>query len=203
LEQTRRNSTQEFNMTTPDIVDRPSRVPAGASENGDGIAVGTGPVTVDAYIDFICPFCRTFEEENGPAIDSLVDRGLITLVYHPLGFLDRLSTTRYSTRAAAASGCASDGDHFRPYVYALYENQPAEGSAGLSAEQLLQVGVQGGLGQDFSRCVFAAAYTEWAEYVTAQAIAGGVSGTPSVYVDGIAVPATAQAIASAARVELG
>lgn len=188
-------------MTTPDRVDRPSRIPRGATQNGDGIAVGTGPVTVDAYIDFICPFCRSFEEENGPAIDSLVDRGLITLVYHPLGFLDRLSTTRYSTRAAAASGCASDGDYFRPYLYALYANQPAEGSAGLSEEQLVQLGVQGGLDQDFSRCIFAGAYVEWAEYVTAQALASGVSGTPSVYVDGIAVPPNAQAIASAARAQ--
>jgi protein-disulfide isomerase len=188
-------------MTTPDIVDRPSRVPHGAAENGGGIAVGTGPVTVDAYIDFICPFCRTFEEESGPALDSLVDRGLITLVYHPLGFLDRLSTTRYSTRAAAASGCASDDDRFRPYLYALYENQPAEGSAGLSNEQLVQLGVQDGLGQDFSRCIFAGAYVEWAGYVTALAAARGVTGTPSVYVDGIAVPANAQAIASAAEAE--
>ena len=77
-------------MATRNVL-APSRVPSGATENGDGIALGTGPVTVDAYIDFLCPFCRMFEEQHGPAVDELVDRGIVTLVYHPLGFLDRLS----------------------------------------------------------------------------------------------------------------
>jgi protein-disulfide isomerase len=159
-------------------------------------------VTVDAYIDFLCPFCRMFEEQHGPAVDELVGRGMITMVYHPLGFLDRLSTTRYSTRAAAASGCASDGGRFREYLYALYDNQPPEGTSGLSDEELVQLGLQVGLDEDFGRCVLEGAYIEWAEYVTALAIAGGVNGTPRVYVDGVGVPATAQAIAAAALATL-
>jgi protein-disulfide isomerase len=189
-------------MATRNVL-APSRVPSGATENGDGIVLGTGPVTVDAYIDFLCPFCRMFEEQHGPAVDELVDRGIVTLVYHPLGFLDRLSTTRYSTRASAASGCASDGRRFRQYLYALYDNQPPEGSSGLSDEELVQLGFQVGLDEDFGTCVVAGAYIEWAEYVTALAIARGVNGTPSVYVDGVGVPASAQAIAAAALGSLG
>jgi protein-disulfide isomerase len=142
-----------------------------------------------------------FEEQNGQALDKLVDEGMITLVYHPLGFLDRLSTTRYSTRAAAASGCASDGGHFREYVYTLYDNQPPEGSDGLSDEELVQLGLQSGLDEGFGRCVRAAAYIEWAQYVTALAVARGVNGTPSVYVDGVGVPASARAIMAATLVK--
>jgi protein-disulfide isomerase len=95
----------------------PSRVPAGATVEGDGIAVGDGPVTVDAYIDFLCPFCRQFEERSGPALGAMVADHAIRLVYHPLSFLDRLSTTRYvegvpvtasaSTIAAAVSAVGS------------------------------------------------------------------------------------------------
>jgi protein-disulfide isomerase len=190
-------------MATSEVIAPPNQVPAGAPANGDGIVLGSGPAVVDAYIDFLCPFCRMFEERSGPMIDALVDRGAITLVYHPLGFLDRLSTTRYSTRAAAASGCASDGARFREFLYALYDNQPPEGSDGLDDEELAQLGLQCGLDEDFGGCVMAGRYIPWAEYVTAMAIARGVNGTPSVYVDGRGVPASAQAITAAVMAELG
>ncbi len=190
-------------MTSQDILSAPAVVPAGAPENGDGIVLGHGPALVDAYIDFLCPFCRMFEERSGPAIDALVDRGVITLVYHPLGFLDRLSTTRYSTRAAASSGCASDGGRFREYLYTLYDNQPPEGSDGLNDEELVQLGLQSGLDETFGLCVRAGKYLAWAEYMTAMAVARGVNGTPSVYVDGAGVPASADAIVAAALAEMG
>lgn len=189
-------------MAAPNVIPRPGRVPAGAPDDGDGIALGEGPVRVDAYIDFLCPFCRMFEEQNGEALDRLTDRGLITLTYHPVGFLDRLSTTRYSTRAAAASGCASDGGRFREYLYTLYDHQPPEGGPGLSDQQLVQLGLQTGLDNDFGVCVLEGVHIEWAEYVTALAAASGVNGTPSVFVDGVGVPASARAITAAALAEL-
>jgi protein-disulfide isomerase len=189
-------------MSSPDALARPDRVPAGAPASGDGIVVSAGPVVVDIYIDFLCPFCRMFEQQQGEAVDSLAQRGLISLVYHPLGFLDGLSTTRYSTRAAAASGCASDGGRFLGYLYALYDNQPPEGSSGLSDEELVQLAAQIGLSDAVGRCIMAGVYIPWAEYVTARAVAQGVNGTPSVYVDGMGVPASAEAIASAAMAEL-
>ncbi|MFE7853179.1 DsbA family protein [Streptomyces sp. NPDC057403] len=108
-------------------ISSPSRVPASASPSGDGIVVGGGPVAVDAFIDFLCPFCKQFEATSGPILDELVAEGAITLVYHPMGFLDDLSTTRYSSRASAASGCASDGGDFVEYLYMLFARQPPEG----------------------------------------------------------------------------
>lgn len=186
-------------MTTRAVIAPPIHVPAGAPADGDGIALGGGPVTVDAYIDFLCPFCRMFEEQHGAAVDALAARGTITLVYHPLGYLDRLSTTRYSTRAAAASGCAADGGRFREYLYTLFANQPPEGSAGLSDEELIQLALRNGLDEGFARCVRAGAHIEWSEYVTARATARGVSGTPTVLVEGMAVPASAAAIAAAVQ----
>jgi hypothetical protein len=129
-------------MTTPVNVLQvpvPTRFPAGATPEGDGVEVGSGPVPVDAYVDFQCPFCRQFEEHSAAAINELIANDLITLVYHPLSFLDRLSTTRYSSRATSASGCAADGGRFREYSLALFANQPPEGGPGLSDEQLVEV----------------------------------------------------------------
>jgi protein-disulfide isomerase len=181
----------------------PARVPAGANSAGDGIVLGDGAVNVDAYIDFLCPFCRQFEQVNGDALQEMVAERVITLIYHPLGFLDRLSTTAYSSRAAAASGCASDGGRFAEYKDALFANQPPEGGPGLSDEQLIEVGLAVGLDDGFARCVASRAYLEWVAYVTARAMARGVSGTPSVYVEGLAVPANARAIAAAAAAVAG
>ena len=98
----------------------PSHVPAGSTPEGDGILVGGGPVRVDAFIDFQCPFCRVFELSAGPTLVELVADQLVSIVYHPMNFLDEASTTRYSTRAAASSGCAADQGQFLPYVRELF-----------------------------------------------------------------------------------
>ena len=175
----------------------PARVPAGAAPEGDGIVVGEGRVTVDAYIDFMCPFCRQFEERSGPFLDRLLDAGAISLVYHPLGFLDRLSTTRYSSRAAAASGCASDFGRLRVYKDVLFADQPPEGGPGLSQEQLIELGLQAGLTDlGFATCVDIGTHLPWSQYVTLRAAERGVSGTPSVFVAGVPVPANGSVIAA-------
>ena len=57
-----------------------------------------------------------------------------------MNFLDQASTTHYSTRAAAASGCAADQDRFTDYLHELFVNQPPEGSAGLSDTELIALG---------------------------------------------------------------
>jgi protein-disulfide isomerase len=182
----------------------PSRVPAGATANGDGVVLGDGPVTVDAYIDFMCPFCRQFEQLAGPTLDAMVAAGEIGLVYHPMAFLDPLSTNRYSTRASASSGCAADHGRFREYAKALFANQPPEGGPGLSDEELIQVGASVGLTDPgFAGCVRNHVYLDWTMYVTERAAERGVSGTPSVYVQGIPVPANARTIVAAVAAVAG
>jgi protein-disulfide isomerase len=183
---------------TVSAVQAPARVPAGATPEGDGIVLGDGPVRVDAYIDFLCPFCRQFDERSGPYLDRLLDAGAISLVYHPLGFLDRLSTTRYSSRASATSGCAADYGHFREYKDLLFANQPEEGGPGLSQQQLIELGAEAGITDSgFAGCAAKGVYLPWTEYVTLRAVERGVSGTPSVFVVGVPVPANGPVIAAA------
>jgi protein-disulfide isomerase len=184
----------EGTVTVPPI---PGRVPASATPEGDGIVVGDGPVPVDAYIDFQCPFCRRFELSSGPALAAMVIDHRINIAYHPMNFLDQASTTRYSTRAAASSGCAADHDRFVEYAHALFVNQPPEGSAGLSDAELVAIGESAGLGPAFASCVREGAYLDWPPYVTARALAAGVEATPTVLVAGVQVPAESQAIAVA------
>jgi protein-disulfide isomerase len=176
----------------------PPRVPARTTPEGDGVVVSSGPVMVDAYIDFQCPFCRAFELTSGDALRAMAAEGLITLVFHPMDFLDQASTNHYSSRAASASGCASDAGRFSEYSRVLFANQPPEGGPGLTDEQLVELGVAVGLTDPaFLQCVPQHPYVPWADYVTQQALARGVSGTPTTLVEGVPVPANARAIAAA------
>ena len=184
-------------MTSPNI---PDRVPAGATPEGDGIVVGAGPVRIDAFIDFQCPFCRRFELAAGPALAGLVADRLASLVYHPMNFLDGTSTTHYSTRAAASSGCAADQDRFLEYARELFVHQPPEGGPGLSDAELAALGRAAGLPETaFDACLSEAPYLDWPSYVTARAADAGVSATPTVLVAGAMVRPDPQAITAAVR----
>lgn len=176
-----------------------SQTPSGATEQGDGIVVGDGPVRVDSFIDFLCPYCGKFEEDAGSVLDGLVADGSITLVWHPMAFLDRLSTNRYSTRSAAASGCAADEGKFSEYLKVLFANQPPEGGAGHSDETLIELGEeQAGLqGTGFADCLTEGRFADWPALVTDYAGEDGVGGTPTVFVDGEQVEPTAAAVGEA------
>lgn len=176
----------------------PGRLPADVTAEGDGIMIGHGPVRIDAFIDFLCPFCRRFELSSGPTLAGLVADGQVALVYHPMNFLDRASTTNYSTRAAAVSGCAADRGRFAEYAHALFANQPPEGGPGLSDTELVSVGREIGLADAaFAACVSDGPYLDWPPYVTARATTLGVASTPTVLVAGGAVSPQAKPIAAA------
>jgi protein-disulfide isomerase len=178
----------------------PSHIPAGATPEGDGVITGDGPVRVDAFIDFLCPFCRRFELSAGPALADLIAGRLISLAYHPMNFLDEASTTNYSTRAAAASGCAADQGRFLDYAHALFLGQPPEGGPGLTNAELARIGHDIGLPDpSFATCVSEAPYLDWPPFVTARATALGVQATPTVLVAGTAVQSDARAITAAVR----
>src|SRR5260221_14604731 len=113
----------------------PTHFPADTTPEGDGVVIGDGPVRVDAFIDFLCPYCRQFELSSGPALARLVEGRQASVVYHPMNFLDQASTTNYSTRAAAASGCAADRGGVAAYAHALFVHQPPEGGPGLGGAE--------------------------------------------------------------------
>jgi protein-disulfide isomerase len=177
---------------------RPPRLPAHTTQAGDAVVIGDGPVRVDAYIDFMCPYCRRFELSSGPTLARLAAEHQASVAYHPMNFLDEASTTNYSTRAAAASGCAADRGRFIEYARALFVHQPPEGGAGLSDTQLAGIGQEAGLAEaEFAACLSDAPYLGWPPYVTALATAAGVSATPTVLVAGAAVRPEADAITAA------
>ncbi|MFK3980026.1 DsbA family protein [Micromonospora sp. NPDC050397] len=172
--------------------------PAGATADGNAIAVGTGPVTVDIYEDFICPFCGQFEKSTGSTLDQLVSENKVRVLYHPVAYLDRASSTEYSTRSSAASGCAANQGKFREYVEALFNRQPAEGSAGLSDQELIDIGTGVGLdGGTFGSCVRDGTFKSWTAHVTEEASRANINSTPTVLVNGKGVDPNPDALKAA------
>jgi protein-disulfide isomerase len=164
-------------------------VPAGTTsvggEDAGLLAGGDGPVTVEVYLDFLCPACKQFEVAATPTLDQLIAEKRIQLVWHTLGFLDRLSTTDYSTRSASAAACASAGGRLKAYGDVLFANQPPEGGAGLTDDQLVDLGGPAGLNApSFAACVRDGTYEDWVAHVNDLASQRGVNKTPTVYVNG-------------------
>ena len=164
-------------------------VPAGVSL-ADGVTVGrsTAPVTLDLYEDPQCPVCAQFESQVGPAISGWIASGKVKVHYHVISFLDSASTTKYSSRAANAlyASAGVSADAFAKYHQLLYQQQPAEGSAGLTEEKLVQLAQQAGAGASADQ-IRAGTYADYVARATDQSSKDGVTGTPTVRVNGKAV----------------
>jgi protein-disulfide isomerase len=165
---------------------------AAAPANADGTVISVGstdaPVTVDLYEDFQCPNCKTFEDESGNTLAQLVADGTVQARYHGMAFLDTSANDDYSTRAlnAAAVVVATAGpDAFQTFHDLLFADQPAEGGSGLTDDQLVayanRAGASGGSVEQDIRDL---RYGDWVATATDQASKDGVTGTPTVFVDG-------------------
>ncbi|RZU52307.1 protein-disulfide isomerase [Krasilnikovia cinnamomea] len=161
-------------------------VPSAAVDDGTAFAVGSGPVVVDLYEDFMCPVCQVFESQSSAALRELAAKNEITLRHHPVAILDRASEgTEYSSRAAGAAAAAGQAGKFVEYHDVLYANQPAENTPGLSDDKLIELGRTVGLTDAaFADAVKNKTYVPWAAKATDTFSARGHTGTPTIVVDG-------------------
>ena len=177
--------------------------PATASEGGgipvgkDGIAgeAEDGNVVVSVYTDFMCPFCGDFEQANGAELESLREAGGVTVEYHLLSFLDSQSRgAEYSTRSGNAAAVVADQspELFPQFFAALFEDQPEEGSKGLSDSDIAglaeQVGVPSAVIDQFTTTVSGQDWRTYAPWLQANVnqmrTDMGQVGTPYVMIDG-------------------
>jgi protein-disulfide isomerase len=158
------------------------------------ITVGSGATVVDTFIDPMCPYCGEFEKANGSTLGGLVNDGTITLRIHPLTFLDQASGgSKYSSRASSALTCVAANDPVKTLVFlaALYENQPREGTSGLSDSELRKLATSAGAASS-ATCISGGDYIGWVQKFNDKALHGGIvgadissiQGTPTVLVDG-------------------
>jgi protein-disulfide isomerase len=152
------------------------------------VGQASAPTTIKLYEDFQCPICKEFEAFTGKQVDVAVAAGKVKVEYHMVAFLDASSSTRYSSRALNAAAAVLDTagpQVFLTYHNLLYANQPAEGTAGLTDQQLIQYAVQAGADKSqVTPLIDNDTYQQWVLNATDQMSKDHVSGTPTVYING-------------------
>jgi hypothetical protein len=164
-------------MTPTDPVLTPSgHTPEGGVLVGDTNA-GTGMVLFE---DPQCPYCRQFEELNGPVIEAAVGAGELAIEYRMRCFLGP-----ESVRAANALALAAAAGRFDELRRTLFAEQPPEGTGGFTTEVLLRLGAQVGLtGPDYVSGVRTARFETWVLRREAAYQTQDPQGTPAAWLNG-------------------
>ena len=165
--------------------------PAHAVDYAMPVGPASATTTVDIYEDFLCPYCGQFESLSGDLVERESAAGVL-FRYHVISFLDASSSTKYSTRAANALAVVMDTAGTtvaKTFHDELYADQPQEGSAGLSDADLVDLAVKAGADRAAVTTPIAdLKYAQWVKNGTDAASRAGVNGTPTVKVDGTALP---------------
>lgn len=80
-------------------------------------------VHVDIYVDYLCPFCKLFEETQQTTMETYMENYPVEFEFHPVGMI-----AEYSAVTANAAACVAS---LEPNLWweankALYANQPDE-----------------------------------------------------------------------------
>lgn len=164
-----------------------------ALPDADGLSLGdaSAPVTIDVFEDFQCPACKTFTENIEPlVVQNLVATGNARYVFHNYPFLDGngAGSSGESDQAASAAMCANEQGKFWEMHSILYANLGGENRGAFSDRRLQAMAESIELDMDeFNACFNANEYEEQiqADFDLGQDM--GVSGTPTVFVNGVRV----------------
>ena len=143
-------------------------------------------VTMVVFEDFKCPNCKNFEDNTMPTVQSkYIDTGKAKLYKINFPFIGPDSTT-----AAEAAECVylQKGDagynQFATYLFRAQGDEKVQWATASRLEDLAS-NVEGLDAAKFKTCVETAATKAQVDADTAQANKAGVSGTPSVFVNGV------------------
>lgn len=179
-------------VTTPALQPKAEPVPSTPDASGT-------VADIRVYVDYLCPFCGTFEKTNSAQIAKWVESGAATVEIHPISILTSKSAgTQYSLRAANAAACVANysPDDFLAVSTALFEDQPVEGTAGLSDDELKGLVKSAGVTESLTAidtCIDEITFKSWVQDATNRALDGpipnstslkAITGTPTVLVSG-------------------
>jgi len=163
-----------------------SAPPANLTDGGFLVGKATAAVKIDLYEDFQCPVCASFEKADGAMLQQYAADGKVRLIYRPVAILDHSSSTDYSTRSlnAMASVINASPASFQAFHTALFDNQPAENTAGLPDATLADLAVKAGAPKAAIQApITDVKYRGWTLKVT-QDFTKTYTGTPTVLING-------------------
>lgn len=172
-------------------------VPVAANADANGLVVNESPApegapVVTLYLDYQCPNCRVFEQNFGSMLETEANAGTWTLQFKTMVFMDQNLKNTASTRAALAASCAANQGYYPAYNDTVYQNQAAQeivGDEGYS-DELLRVTIPNTIGMSagdittFQQCYDDKATSDFVDAVSKSAYEDGVTGTPTLAVNG-------------------
>lgn len=180
-------------LNVPSVSDEAGGISFGTSGEA-GSTSGEDAVVVDVYLDYMCPICGTFEEINGAELEELSASGDITLVLHPVSILDSQSQgSSFSTRSAQAFAYVAENAPEQALAFnaAMFANQPAEGTTGLSNDEIAEIAKSVGVPDDVAAGISDGTYNKFVEALTEIAFNNekllnedGRFGTPTILING-------------------
>lgn len=138
-------------------------------------------VTVVEYADYRCPFCEKFYTDVYTQLKTkYIDTGKIKFIFQDFAFLGPDSNT-----AAEATHCAADQNQYWQYHDYLFTHQGSESSDWASAANQKIIAQTLGLNTTaFNQCLDSGKYKQEVLDETTAGQKYGVTGTPSVFVNG-------------------
>lgn len=154
--------------------------------NGNLPALGnkSAKVTVVEFADFQCPFCEQWFSQVWPQLKKdYVDTNKIAFYWRDYPFLGTESTD-----AANAARCANDQGKFWEFHDYLYTHQGQENTGAFSKDNLKKFAADMGLDTaKFNNCVDSDSFAKDAQTDLSDGQKAGVNGTPTVFVNGVAI----------------
>jgi len=147
------------------------------------------PVKVDVWEDFQCPACKSYSEQvELLVIENYVDTGKVFYTFHHYPFIDSQVTTKESNQAANASMCAGAQGRFWDYHDILFINWNGENQGSFSDKRLVAFAESLGLDmKEFNSCFDKNQYKSDIDKDFNDGVNQGVTGTPSVFVNGVLI----------------
>jgi protein-disulfide isomerase len=181
------NATATQVAASPVIVITPEAI--NAPINGTSMGDPNAPVKVDVYEDFRCSACKFYSQNIEPLIiQNYVDLGKVLYSYHTFIVIDSFDNSGASDQAANAALCAADQGHFWEYHNTLFANQITEDASLFSNERLVTMAQNVNLDMTaFNQCFQEKRFSSTIQADISKGQSLGITGTPSVFVDGTLV----------------
>ncbi|NYG58330.1 protein-disulfide isomerase [Nocardioides daedukensis] len=154
-----------------------------AAEGDYGLGVGDpeAPVKVEIFEDFQCGHCADFKKVANDELLAAAQDGSAYVVYRPMAFLNE-----WSVRAMNALGVVLDeagGQAALKLHDLLFANQPS--GTVPSDDEIVALAVQAGASEsDVRKGIEDLSFRQWVVNATDDASKRGVTGTPTVFING-------------------
>ena len=177
-------------------LDRYDGIPKDVTEDGFPVLGNPdAPVRVEEYSSFTCTACAAFHEEAMDTLVGLARDGVISLTFIPVTGTGSIPNPEGAARAAL---CAGEQGYFFEYHDALFSWQAGFGNNAFSHNRLVS-GIENlGLDRgDYNGCLDSSPIGRTIDAATNQFRDSGATGTPAIFVNGVAAQPDLAAVVAA------